>query len=175
MRRRLALPGALLAAALLPAACSSADRVGPLGDGGTPGQQCIPGRQGQPQTMGIFDLHDTGTTTVKVTGISLPSAHGLRMTKSAWLIPIWVTQGTFNLVGAGYGYPPVTWATWKDHRPAIGAVIKPHQDLNLVFGLIRTTGRSGTSAGPAITYTAGGSTYTVHEQTSLVVTARRTC
>src|SRR4029077_1536967 len=46
------LLGALSATTALLAACSSSQ--GPLGNGGTQGQQCFPGRQGQPVTLGLY-------------------------------------------------------------------------------------------------------------------------
>ena len=172
------LTRALSAAALL-AACSSTG-TGPLGDGGTPGEQCMGFPQGRPVTTGIYDLRNTGTAAVTIQSVTLPGAHGLRKTK-AWLVPIGHTPGQANngggiLVGAGWPYPPsftaLVRSVWAKRRPAVGATIKPGQDLNLVFGLTRTTAKAGKSDGPAIWYTASGSSYTVNEKTSLVVAAR---
>ena len=168
------LLGALSVAALL-AACSNSD-PGPLGSGGVKGKQCSLGRIGVPITMGIYELHNTGTSAVTVKTVTLPSAHGLTMTK-AWLVPIGQTGGGGTLdVGAGWPYPPsftaIVRSVWAQRRPAVGnTTIKPGQDLNLVFGLTRTMGSVGKSDGPAITYAAAGSTYTVQEKTSLVVVA----
>ncbi len=61
MRLRL-LPGTLCAAAAFLAACSSQPPVGPLGNGGTGGQQCMVGHTGQPLTLGIYELQNKGTT-----------------------------------------------------------------------------------------------------------------
>lgn len=164
------LVGAPLIVVALLAGCSSSQSTdGPLGDGGTPGAQCVKGDLGKPRTMGIFDLDDRGSAPVKITAITLPDAKGLRMT-SAWLIPIDYQGGDEILVGAGGSFPPV-WRQWADREPLIGAVIRPRQDLNLVFGLVRTTARAGTSDGPKISYSSGGSRYTVTEQTTLEVAA----
>jgi hypothetical protein len=54
----------------------------------------------------------------------------------------------------------------RGQRPS---VIKPHEDLNLVFGLTRTTARNSYSGGPVITYSTGGTAYTVSEKTTLEV------
>jgi hypothetical protein len=163
--------GALSATAALLPACSSSP--GPLGTGGTPGQTCMPWRQGQPVTVGLYDLDNSDTSPVTVKSITLPSAHGLTMTK-AWLVPIYhdPKNGNYVVLGVGAAYPPTTAPEWRHREPAVGAVIHPHQDLNIVFGLIRTSARNGRSDGPATTYTAGGSTWTVKEQVSLVVAAR---
>jgi hypothetical protein len=130
----------------------------------------VPGPLGHTLTMGIFDLHNKGASPVTVTSVRLPSAHGMTITKS-WLIPIFRKPGQDDLVGEQASYPPATWPEWAKRQPIPGAVIRPGQDLNLVFGVTRTTARSGHSAGPVVAYTAGGSTYTVQEQTSLVMVA----
>jgi hypothetical protein len=168
--------GALSAAVLL-ASCSS--DPGPLGDGGTPGQQCM-GFQGfspgTPLTTGIYELDNAGTAAATIQGVTLAGAHGLRMTK-AWLVPIGqASNGNSMLVGAGWAYPPnfskLVRYQWARRVPAVGATIKPGHGLNLVFGLIWAGGRAGTSPGPVIAYSAGGSSYTVSEQVTLEIATR---
>lgn len=155
--------GALLATAALLSACSTGPA--PLGDGGTPAQQCVPARQGQTITMGIYDLDvESGTSPVTVQSVRLGSPHGLKMTK-AWVTPIFANT---PLIGTALWPPPASPA-WAQRKPAEGAVIKPGQDLNLVFGLTRTTARAGRSDGPVIVYTANGNTYMLAENVSLVV------
>jgi hypothetical protein len=168
------LLGALSVAALL-TACSSIG-PGPLGDGGTNAEQCMPSPQGQPVTTGIYHLANAGTSAVTIQSITLPNAHGLAATRM-WLLPIYrdPKNGNFLDAGAGYPYPPAftagVRAAWAKRRPAVGATIKPHQDLDLVFGLTRTTSKSGKSGGPVVAYTADGSSYTVAMKTSLMVAA----
>jgi hypothetical protein len=162
------LLGALSATTALLAACSSS-LPPPLGDGGIPGVQCVTARESQPTTNGLYDMENSGTSPVTVQSISLGSPHGLTMTR-AWLVPILFTKsGGFTLIGVGLPYPPTTSEEWSERQPAKGAVIGPGQDLNLVFGLIRTTTKDGTSAGPVIVYTANGNSYTLQEQTDLIV------
>jgi hypothetical protein len=158
IRSRLALPGTLLVAAFL-AACSSG--TGPLGDVGTAGTLCVPDHVGHTLTMGFYDLHNRGADAVTIQGVTLTSAHGLTITK-AWLMPIKDT----TLIGTVEDYPPPS-PLWAQRQPAFGATIKPGQDLNLVFGLTRTTSGLGSSSGPAITYSAGGWNYTVQEAVAL--------
>lgn len=167
---------ALAALTGLLASCSASPAVGPLGDGGSAGAQCIHGDEGQAVTMGIYELVNIGRSPATVQRVSLPdNAHGLRMTK-AWLVPITHTRGNGTLsVGAGGLFPPVysalVRAVWAQRRPAAGAIIRPGQDLNLVFGLTRTSDRDGRSPGPAIVYSANRTTYTIDEGWSLIVSA----
>ena len=162
---------ALSGTAALLAACSTGP--GPLGTGGDGGLQCSPGAQGRPITIGIYTLDNSGTSPVTVTSVTLPAAHGLAMTKSSWLVPIYhdPRNGNDDTIGVTAGYPPTSKADlavnpeWRYRVPAAGATIRPGQTLNLVFGLIRTTARAGRSGGPLISYTADGMPYTVQEQT----------
>lgn len=163
------LLGALSLTALL-AACSSSP--GPLGDGGTEGALCMENQAGQPVTAGIYDLTNSGQSPVTIQHVTLPALHGMTVTKS-WLVPIYhdPKNGNWVDVGAGAPYPPTTSPTWPQRKPAIGGVIRPRQDLTIVFGLTRASAQVGRSSGPTITYTASGSTYTVSEKTSLIVAA----
>ena len=130
--------------------------------------------QGKPVEVGLYDLHNRGSSPVTVKSISLDHPHGLVMTET-WLTPIGHQNGQELTIGVGWPYPPSFTAlvrqVWSERRPAIGATVRPGQDLNLVFGLTRT-GAVGKSGGPVIVYTADGSTYTLHENTSLSVAAR---
>jgi hypothetical protein len=156
--------GALLATAALLSACSNGP--GPLGDGGVQAEQCVPARQGQTITMGIYALGNKTNSTVTVRSVRLGSPHGLAMTR-AWMTPIFHT----TLIGAVLSWPPVSRA-WAERKRATGAVIKPFQHLNLVFGLTRTSAKTGRSGGPVLVYTADHNTYTLTENTSLIVAAR---
>jgi hypothetical protein len=163
MRPKL-VPGALLIAAALLAGCSSADPVGPLGDGGSPGQQCAPARQGQTIAIGIYPLENHGRSPATIRGVTLPGTRGLKMTR-AWVTPIYR-----NLMIGTAVWPP-SGPAWAHRIPADGAVVKPGQALNLVFGLTHTTKHAGRSPGPQVTYTAGGSSYVIHEAVSLKLAA----
>jgi hypothetical protein len=120
--------------------------------------------------MGLFELKNQGTNPVTLRSVSLPDAHGMAMTE-AWLVPV-STSGP--QLGVGLAYPPVTYPLWPDRVPAVGAVIRPGQDLQLAFGVLRTTAADGSSDQPMIVYTAGRATYTLREQGSLAV-ARTKC
>ena len=159
---------ALLAAALL-SACSTGP--GPLGNAGD-GMftECTPAPPGQTVTMGIWWLHNDGTSPVTIQSIHLDE-HDLRMTMP-WLVPIYHNpkNGQFDEVGAGYPYPPAfnvaaRWS-WARRQPAVGALIRPSKSLNLVFGMTRTSAATGRAGGPVIVYSAGGTTYTLAEKTA---------
>jgi hypothetical protein len=140
----------------------------------------MPWARDQPTGVGLYDLKNSGSSPVTLKSVTLGSPHGLTITR-AWLTPIYYNAGQELLIGVGWPWPlslsrgegsaPVRWA-WARRKPAVEAIIKPHQDLNLVFGLTRTTTRNGYSGGPVIAYTANGSTYTVREQTTLEVAAK---
>jgi hypothetical protein len=157
---------ALSAAALLASACSSG--IGPLGGPGSPGSECFPAAKGRTVTDGIDALQNSGKIPATVQKVTLTNPHGVAMTTRAWLVPIWHTQGDYDVIGDGFPYPPVTWGTWKHRRLAVGGVIRPGQSLNLVFGIKRTA-RTGRSGPTTIVYTAGCSTYTLTESTSTVM------
>jgi hypothetical protein len=171
VRPRTLLLGALLVAAALLVGCSSSSDPGtngPLGAGGVPGEQCEPAAIGQWDAMGIFDLHNTGHSPVTITGFTLPHLHALRVTRQ-YLTPIGHAGKTEELIGTAR-WPPTVDGVWRHRFPLIAAVIKPGQDFNLVFGLTRTAAAPyGKSDGPKISYTSGGSRYTVSEQVTLSV------
>lgn len=167
--RRLIVSGALLAAAALLAACSSAP--GPLGpDPAGPSYQCVPGKIGHAVTIGEYDLHNTSKTLVTIVSITLPGVHRLTVTKP-YLAPVYhdPKNGDWDLIGAGGPWPPTTQPTWPEHRLAVGAVIRPGQDMNLVYGLARTSGREGYTGAAIVTYTAGRWTYVLYESLDMMV------
>jgi hypothetical protein len=114
--------------------------------------------------MGLFDLVNQSKDPVTVQSVSLPAAHGMAMTE-AWLVQRDAGPG----LGVGLSYPPVTSRLWAHRVPASGAVIEPGEDLNLAFGIFRTTAADGSSAGPMVVYRAGRTTYTLRENLSLAL------
>jgi len=167
---KLLLLGALSAVAALLSGCSSAGDAPPLGSGGGAGVCTLAPQVGKPVDMALFDLKNQGTAPVTVRSVSLPDAHGMAMTE-AWLVPV-NTSGP--QLGVGLAWPPATYPLWRDRVPAVGAVIRPGQSLQLAFGVLRTTAADGSSGQPMIVYTAGRATYTLREQGSLAV-ARTMC
>jgi hypothetical protein len=103
--------------------------------------------------------------------VSLPGAAGLAKTGDAWLVPV---NATGPQLGLGQPYPPDTYPLWRYRVPAVGAVIQPGQDRQLVFGVFRTTAADGSSPGATIVYTAGRATYTLQEGFSFAL-ARTKC
>jgi hypothetical protein len=167
VRSRTLLLGALAATAALLAACSTGPS--PLSNGGWSGSDCIPSRLYSEPTVGFWLLDNTGTSPVTVTSVKLPS-HGLAMTK-AWLVPQYKSHNTTDYLGTQASYPPTRYRTWPDRQPIPGAVIKPGQELNLIFGVTRTGSKDGTTDGPVITYTAGRITYTLQADFGIILIA----
>jgi len=167
MRSRILLLGALAATLAILAACSA--DAAPLAAGGFSGSECIPGALYPEPTVGFWLLDNTGTAPVMVSSVKLPS-HGLAMTK-AWLVPQYKSHNTTDYLGEQVSYPPVSYRTWPERQPIPGAVIKPGQELNLIFGVTRTGSKDGTTDGPVIIYTAGGNTYTLQEHFGIVLIA----
>ena len=176
MRTRILL-GVPLVAAVLLAGCSTDPKVGPLGNGGDQGGECAPGRIGEPITVGLYDLHNYGKFPVKISGIMLPPLHGLKRTGSWWLTPISETPATATGWTSVLALPfPPTFSKlarqeWRRRRPLIGAVLRPHQDLDLVFVLSRTAENYGIVGGPKVTYTSAGQTWTVTEHFTMAIAA----
>jgi hypothetical protein len=160
LRKLLLLP-ALSAVAALLAGCSAGSP--PLrADGGA--GVCTPAPQvGKPVSMAGWELDNQGTAPVTVRAVSLPDAHGMAMT-AAWVEPL---NTTGPQIGVGLAYPPATYPLWSHRVPAAGAVIRPGQDLQLVFGVLRTTAADGSSAAPMIVYTVRRSTYTLRMKGSI--------
>lgn len=81
------------------------------------------------------------------------------------MVPIYhdPKTGNWDLLGVGFPYPPTGRPNWDKRKAAVGAVIRPGQDLNMVFGVTRTTSVSaGGSPGADVVYIANGSTFTWH-------------
>jgi hypothetical protein len=136
---------------------------------------------GQQVAVGVWSLQNTGRYSVKITGITWPHIHGLRVI-SAWLAPILQDpkDGDWMEVGDGGSWPPAgdptTDREWARSVPLIGAVIKPGRDPSkgpqVVLEIARTGASRGTTAGPLVTYTSNGHTYTVNEGSDLEIAAK---
>lgn len=153
--------------ALLTAACSGSLPSGPLGDGGAQAAWCAPGTKGITMAMGVYVLENHSPYTVTVERFTLPTIVRLTSTR-AYLVPIsHLPRRPYELIGEAY-WPPKA-RVWAQRRPVVGAVIKPGQTLNLVFGLTMISNHGGYTSGPTLTYTANGTSYSIEEQTALTV------
>ena len=83
-------------------------------------------------------------------------------------------HGSLSYVGDGMTYPPTNWPTWPERQAIPGAVIRPHQQLNLFFGITRTAARLVQAGAPVITYTADGNTYTLQTHWAYILLAAHT-
>jgi hypothetical protein len=168
------LPGLLLAAAVLAAGCSDSPALntGPLGNGGGAGQQCVPGRVGQPVTLGLYAFRNMGRSPAVITRVALADPHGLRMTS-----PVIVAITSTAEIGIWDTFPPQLTpdlkGPWAHRRPAVGARLTPGRTFwNLVFALQPTTSRYGRSNGVDLWYTEGGQQYRLRTGVTLEVTTR---
>jgi hypothetical protein len=128
------------------------------------GQICTTGGIGKLQAIGPFNLDDFGSQPVTVDSVTLTDNHGLAMGRP-YLAPI---PKDGDLIGMWY-WPPYGWA-WSHRVPADGAVVKPHQNLNLVFAGWRTTARAGTS-NVTVGYSSGGNSYSLTFSFSIEIAA----
>jgi hypothetical protein len=64
------------------------------------------------------------------------------------------------------------WPEWPNRQPIPGAVVKPGQGLNLVFGLMRTAAGPARTDGAVLTYIANRNSYTVHADSGFVLTKK---
>jgi hypothetical protein len=172
-KRRAWLLAPALAAALL-AGCSSDPGPGPLGNGGDQSFWCMSGySRGQIAAAGIWDLDNGGKSPVTFTRFVLPATRRLRLATKAWLVPIAHTGSETLLIGDGGTWPPhqdsIERSQWAKRVPLMGAVLRPGQDRNLVFGVTWTSGHYGSSAGPRVTYKSAGQTYTLSEHVRIAV------
>ncbi len=171
MKSRTLMLGALLATTALLSACSTGP--GPLGADSAWGSVCVPDALGQPMADGMSVLYNYGTSPVRVTSVELLSPRGLAVTE-AWLVPQYKPPyGAWSYVGVQL-YPPINWHTSPKRQAIPGAIIKPGQALNLVFGLTRTGPKYGHTGGSVITYTANRGSYTVTESFGFVIVAPHT-
>jgi len=159
---------ALIFAPAFLAACSGGPSpAGPLGnpaDWGS-GLQCTPGRT---LADGFYNLDNSSGQMVTVTRVRLMGGEGQRKTSRAWLMPIYHSNNSSDILGLNYW--PVRWPTWK-YRRRIPATIAPHADVNLVFAQTRTSDHPK-AATVRVYYTAGGSLYTLTEPVRVLVAVR---
>lgn len=127
------------------------------------GLDCTPGKT---LTDGFYALENHSRQMVTVTGVRLVGGPGQAMTSRAYLVP---AGPGVNLPLIGLQpWPPVSYPEWKYRRLAIGAKIAPGKRANLVFAQTRTSTHPQ-PARPVITYSAGGTSYTLAEATETIV------
>ena len=150
---------------------ASASETPPLGVAGG-FDECVPPAAGAQFTLGSADLHNTAQDPVTVAGVRL-ALDNLSMA-GAWVLPIFhdTKHGNWDLVGDGFSYPPTRWPTWPRRQQAIGAVIRPGQDLNLLIGLKRTSARNGRASGPVVDYVSDRQSFTLTFHINVTVSRR---
>jgi hypothetical protein len=171
---RLSWGGLVFGLALL-SACSSSPGIGPFGNGGTPGAECVPVSSGGVITYGFEEFHNSGGP-AQIESVSLVSPHDLRVL-AAWAVPI--TGHTLYGVWGGYPAPGdlSPGVQWADRQHADGAVIR-HSDgsdvTNLVL-VLKPDGRKGTASALEVLYESGGKQYEMTMPTSIEVIVAKSC
>jgi hypothetical protein len=176
---RLVLPIAASAVAALLAGCSFLSSAGPLGPSSSAGdQQCMSASLSHRYTDAAFVLQNSSASPVTVRGVSLVAPDHVRVTK-AWLQPVLRSKDGYTIMGVLPWWPPPAGSRqqssglgsllhmWASRQPIPGAVIKPGQLLNLVFGLTQTSTRGGSLDGAEITYTANRTSYVLQDALNL--------
>jgi hypothetical protein len=166
---------ALLGACSSTASIGSTGGIGPFGNGGTPGAECVPVSPGGVITYGFEEFHNTGGT-AQIQSVSLASPHDLRVL-AALAVPI----TGHMLYGVWGGYPSPgdlsPGVQWAHRQDADGAVI-PHSHgtdvINLVL-VLKPVGKKGTASGLDVLYKSGGTRYQMTMPTSIEIIVANSC
>lgn len=149
--------GALLLTAALLSGCSGGPA--PLGASAYR-RDCfgIDAPPGKAYAFGQYPLQNKSRSTVTIQSVTLDSAHFLKMTEGAWILP--APNGRLEILAAPWPPPDPRHKFWFQRKRAEGAQIKPGETVELVVTAARTTTtRNGRSIGPLIVYTTGGDTF----------------
>jgi hypothetical protein len=116
------------------------------------------------RAIGNIRATNTGDDEVTITRITLVDPSNVRLGHSV-VIPMTANGRT---LGSGFPVPPTSTdqdydrlaALWATSEPAIGAVVEPGQQVDLVVGLEQVDkSRCASLDATTVTYTAGGRTY----------------
>jgi len=155
----------------------SPDSHGPLGGGAfgsiSGGDDCAPGRIGQPQTFGDESFTNSGQATVILDRVVLLHPHHQRLVGS------YAVPGT-SLIGVPGDWPPKYAgipASWKYHKPVHGYHLGPGKSFNLVVGVVATAATDVRSAGVLIYYHDSSNNYvlTNHLAMTLAIDKPKGC
>jgi hypothetical protein len=171
-------PSLVLLGTLLLAGCSAlggGSTVGSLGTYTPDAHQCSPMRGATSLIEGSNDLQNAGTDPVVITKVELVHAEGFTLS-SARLGPIGHQgkHGTLIMgVQPGGAEPAFQWMV-DESVPALGAVIRPGQDVNLLL-FLHAPHSNGSMMPPRVTYLENGNTRVWNGGETLTTVAGSKC
>lgn len=141
--------------------------TGPLGDGGTPGEECVPVDAKSPSAViGIDALQNTSNETVTIDSVILAYPKQLKLT-SVLLVPI----AQHNLIGVALTYPPPQGpepgVMWDQRRPAPGTTIAPGSLTENLVAMVTAEATTAQAAGLIVSYHNTGHRYILHTATRI--------
>jgi hypothetical protein len=117
---------------------------GPLQWGGDEVTVCMPVTKGN-QTVAGDVIAAPDDSSVEITSVDLAESEGTKIVGS-YILPI-IDMTTIGVSK----YPPVSSVAWGERQDAVGFVLQPGVDMNLVVVLERT----GSDPGEVLSFTAG--------------------
>ena len=136
-RARAAAATVLLAVALGLSGCASGDPSdqGPLSLGGVGSSslECIPAGDGQAITFGVVATNRSASFAAQLVDATLVDARGVEVV-DAVAIPLGANS---HYAYGAMGYPPAPshGVRWSDRVAIGGEVVRPHEDVNIVFAM----------------------------------------
>jgi hypothetical protein len=142
------------------------NKQGPLGNGGTPGEECVATDPSGAAYVAVDFLINKGVAPVTIDSVDLASPNNLDLTE-ALLVPI---EGT-TLIGVGHGAPNPKdmddGVVWAKRVPAVGAIVSPNGEVGNLLAVLKTKDSSGSSVGLRVTYHDSNAQYVYQSATRL--------
>jgi hypothetical protein len=160
---------------MLPAGCGSGlPTDGPFGNGGTSSSECAPVPRGGVLSFGFEALENHGSSTARITSVTLASPHHGLTVLAAYVIPV----TGHDLYGVRDGYPQPDQMPpgedWPQRQSAVAAQVPAMKVANLLL-VLRPANSGGTAAGVDVFYESGGRQYLLQTATSLQVVIGQSC
>jgi len=166
---------AWLTLAMLLAACGTGlPTDGPFGNGGTPSSECAPVPRGGVLSFGLEALENHGSSTARITSVTLAEPHHGLTVIGAYVIPV----TGHDLYGVRDGYPQAgqmpAGEDWPRRQRAVAAQVPAMKVANLLL-VLQPANSGGAAAGIDVYYEAGGRHYLLKTATSLQVVVGPSC
>ncbi|MGH3288853.1 MAG: hypothetical protein ACRDPD_29950 [Streptosporangiaceae bacterium] len=157
-----------------PASGTGLPSDGPFGTGGTPGALCTPVPRGGVLSDGFEALENHGSSTARITRVTLAAPHQGLTVLAAYVIPV----TGYTLYGALPGYPQAgqmpPGEDWPHRQLVAGAQVPAMKVANLLL-VLKPASSGGTAGGIDVYYEAGGRQYLLRTATSLNVVIGPSC